>query len=311
MTRERRMTHSGVKRQRLTIILFISLGWIGFSSGSLLAGLAQFNLSLTEKKETKKNTKLLKSHIEELKKVLETIPKENFDPQAAVKSIGRDHEKIFFWIRDFTYLVPYRGSLRGAVGMLMDRSGNSLDRAVLLKELLRVSGLRARLVQGILSDEEAEEVLLKAVFLPKENLSEKELPSEKKLKQQARAFAGRLGLDSAEMEDQITNGLKDSERREVDLSRRIFEQTENIFNAVKNHRVDGGDSIRSGYIEALKEHWWVQLQKDGEWIDLDPTFPDALPGQQVGKFVKRINSLNSRLKHTLILRILAEKWDKG
>lgn len=308
MTGKGKMTQSGQKKLTGIGFLFLTLVWIGFSSGNLQA---QFQLSISGKKEKNKNSDLLKRHLEELKNVLKTIPRENFDLKAAVKSIGRDPEKIFLWVRDFTYLVPYRGALRGASGMLMDRSGNSLDRAFLLKELLRVSGVKARLAQGILTDSEAEAVLSNAVFLPGENLKKKELPSLEKLRQQARDFAGRLGLVSTEMEKQITDSLKDLERRDIDLSRRIMEQTENIFNAVKNHKADGENLIRSASIEALKEHWWVQWQKDGEWIDLDPTFPNALPGRAAGKFVKSFNSPGSRQKHTLILRVLAEKWEKG
>ena len=65
------------------------------------------------------------------------IPRDTFDPQAIIDKVGKDPNKLFEWVRDNTYWVPYRGMLRGHVGVLMDRVGSSLDRSLLLAELLR------------------------------------------------------------------------------------------------------------------------------------------------------------------------------
>src|SRR5688572_12873355 len=59
------------------------------------------------------------------------LPRDSFEVAAVVKSVGSDPAKLFEWVRDQTVWVPYRGSLRGDVGVLMDRLGNSLDRSVL------------------------------------------------------------------------------------------------------------------------------------------------------------------------------------
>lgn len=32
-------------------------------------------------------------------------------------------------------------------------------------------------------------------------------------------------------------------------------------------------------ISIVKGHYWVQIQKDGKWLDLDPVFPESIPGQ--------------------------------
>src|SRR5208282_5744340 len=60
------------------------------------------------------------------------IPRDTFDMQAVIDKVGKDPQKLFEWVRDNTYFVPYRGLLRGDRGVLMDRLGNSLDRAMLL-----------------------------------------------------------------------------------------------------------------------------------------------------------------------------------
>ena len=40
-------------------------------------------------------------------------PRDTFDPQVIVDNVGKDPAKLFEWVRDNTYLVPYRGALRG------------------------------------------------------------------------------------------------------------------------------------------------------------------------------------------------------
>src|SRR5690348_5498354 len=80
---------------------------------------------------------------------------DTFDLDAIVKLTDGDPARIFAWVRDKTFWVPYRGELRGAAGVLMDRLGNSLDRALLLAELLRRAGQDVRLAHAQLSDEQA------------------------------------------------------------------------------------------------------------------------------------------------------------
>ena len=104
----------------------------------------------------------LADKMEKMFKALEAaqreIPRETFDPKAIVTKVGKDPRKLFEWVRDNTYLVPYQGALRGHIGLLMDRLGNSLDRALLLGELLNEAGHKVtRLANAHLSKAQAEE----------------------------------------------------------------------------------------------------------------------------------------------------------
>jgi len=38
------------------------------------------------------------------------------------------------------------------------------------------------------------------------------------------------------------------------------------------------------WLEDAADHWWVQVQRDGAWVDLDPSFPDSAAGEAVGEF---------------------------
>lgn len=94
-----------------------------------------------------------------LEEAQKEIPRDTFDaavilhgqPEAGLEGVGTEVEKLFEWVRDNTYFVPYAGVLRGHKGTLMDRLGNSFDRSLLLGELLRLAGHEARLVIGTLA----------------------------------------------------------------------------------------------------------------------------------------------------------------
>ncbi len=54
------------------------------------------------------------------------LARDRWDPQYVVNEVGVEPEALFAWVRDRTRWVPYRGLLRGPVGVLSDRVGPSL-----------------------------------------------------------------------------------------------------------------------------------------------------------------------------------------
>jgi hypothetical protein len=62
---------------------------------------------------------------------------ENWDVEFKALKLGGDPQKSLEFIRTEIGWLPYRGVLRGAWGALQSRSGNSLDRSLLLAELVR------------------------------------------------------------------------------------------------------------------------------------------------------------------------------
>jgi hypothetical protein len=98
-------------------------------------------------------------------------PRDRFDVQWVVNHVGADPVKLFEWVRDQTAWVPYRGVLRGEAGVLMDRLGNSLDRALLLAALLKASGQPVRLAHGTIAAAETPALLSKIRTVPQLNAS--------------------------------------------------------------------------------------------------------------------------------------------
>src|SRR5882724_1271009 len=93
-----------------------------------------------------------------IKNVASDLPRDSFDPQAAIDQAGREPQKLFDWVRGNTSWAAYEGQLRGAAGVLMDRTGNSLDRALLLADLLGRCGYKTRLGHARLSMTQAAEL---------------------------------------------------------------------------------------------------------------------------------------------------------
>ena len=83
-------------------------------------------------------------------------PRDRWDPQYVVDTYGIDPAALFAFVRDNVTWVPYRGSLRGPVGVLMDRNANSLDMSLLLADLVARSGRQVRLAHGTLSNDTIE-----------------------------------------------------------------------------------------------------------------------------------------------------------
>lgn len=79
-------------------------------------------------------------------------PRDRWDPQYVVDTVGIDPAGLYAFVRDNVAWVPYRGRLRGPVGVLMDRTANSLDMSLLLADLLARAGHQVRLAHATLED---------------------------------------------------------------------------------------------------------------------------------------------------------------
>src|SRR5437867_2843850 len=67
----------------------------------------------------------LQKKFQDLSASYQKLPRDTFDPAAVIEQVGRDPDNLLKWVREQTSWVPYRGCLRGASGVLMDRVGNS------------------------------------------------------------------------------------------------------------------------------------------------------------------------------------------
>ncbi len=244
------------------------------------------------------------------------IRRDTFDPEAILDLVDPEIEPLFEWVRDNTALVPYRGALRGPVGVLMDRVGNSMDRALLLDTLLRLVGYETRLANGRLLPEAARDLLAFARQLPEEEVLEESAATEERALADLRSYAAEFGLD----ERRLLDAHRESARLRRDLleesRKRVRTQTEFLAELIGAPSESAVEAVQKRQLATLEDHWWVQVQDGRRWIDLDPSYPTAPMGwaPTVARrtvAVEGITELNREDLHTVQIRLILECWQDG
>jgi transglutaminase-like putative cysteine protease len=247
----------------------------------------------------------------DLEKTLAEIPRESFDPQALIDKVGADPIKLFEWIRDTTSLVPYRGILRGVRGVLLDRLGNSLDRALLLQNLLKRSGHEVRLARGKLSGNQARELLAEWPFEKRTTPSSSE-NRVSDLQNRMGELAAQYQLDPSVLA-RLNEAIKDYEILSNTLSATVKQQTKEIMDILKREKETRGDQDQTSLAKAVQDHWWVQLYQEEKWIDLDPAIPHGNPGTRLTELENMLQpeDIDKGLFHQVTIRVIIERRAKG
>jgi len=97
--------------------------------------------------------------VTKLKQLEVEIDHSRFDLPALLDRQEFDQQKIVTFVRDEINFEQYPGLLRGAQGTLVSSAGNALDQALLLATMLNDAGFDARIVQGRLGIEQAQQLL--------------------------------------------------------------------------------------------------------------------------------------------------------
>jgi hypothetical protein len=240
------------------------------------------------------------------------LPREEFDPAALASKLGKDPQKHFEWVRDHTWWVPYRGLLRGSRGVMLDRVGSNLDRAVLLGDLLRRSGHKVRLAHAELTATRARELLDRVRSLPKDRsiLNGIRVPSTER----QRAIEAAMSRSTQDLEKQIA----ESRRVSGEATALVRSQTDAILAAV-NGSTSSVQAEEKKAIAALQDHWWVEYEQDGKWIALDVLLPQAEANQKIAEAVSTSNwnpedetpPIPGSDWHAVGLQIVIEKYEAG
>lgn len=255
----------------------------------------------------------LDRYFQALEQAVQEIRDDAYDPQALMDKIGKNPAALYSWVRDNTCLVPYQGVLRGPIGVLMDRLGNSLDRALLLHELLRLAGSEVRLARGQLSDGQVREILAKSRGISRTDLSTSEESQSHEVDGLIEEYSRNYQLDPAEVKKTIGQMNKESELFSKEISSRVTEQAAFISSAVQKYRKSDKADPMKAERDSLKDHWWVQVLKEDHWVDLDPTLKDAEQGQSLAAVENTYQpaDLGAELFHRINLRVIIERLTPG
>jgi transglutaminase-like putative cysteine protease len=170
----------------------------------------------------------------------------------------------------------YSGVLRGAQGCYAQRAGNALDRALLLAELLRRQKVKVRFARGQLADDRAGQLvdkLFQPAVLPMTTppADPTGLPARIRTRATANFAAVHAALPAPPCET----------------------------------------ASRGELLGEVREHFWLQIEQGGKWLDLDPTFADLKPGQAPASVEQTYDALPAALRQTITVRVVTETFVDG
>jgi hypothetical protein len=234
---------------------------------------------------------------------LKQLPRDTFDVQAIVTETGNDPARILQWVRDHTSWAPYRGLLREDIGVLMDRTGNSLDRAYLLASLLKAAGREARLAHAQLDAHLAQSLIARVRLEPAARNAPSPAPGDS-----FAATARKYQIDEAAARKKLDEYAVQFSAVRQKVDQRASEQAPLVSSQIGKPREMADE--RGKAVEALQDHWWVQWHDGGNWVDLDPLLPDARPGATVAASQQTFdpNAIPEDLRQQVVIRAVIERW---
>lgn len=201
------------------------------------------------------------------------VPTGGFDPAVRAAEFSTP-DAAYAFVRDSIHTEGYAGAMRGASGTLQSLAGSPDDKALLLAALLARQHVAVRFVHVTLSDSVVSGIV-GAVNAPPP------VPSYPALDDAFKA----LGIDPAQARGDAAALRK---RVEDDASTAISNahgSTDELLATLtaKNVKVGSDASaLRGRWAANLHDHWWIQAQKRGNWVDLDPTLPGTKLGTHLG-----------------------------
>jgi hypothetical protein len=258
---------------------------------------------------------------EVLAAVAKDLPRDDFDPRTVISAVGKEPAKLAEWVREHTRWIPYRGMLRGARGVLMDRQGNALDRSLLLAELLRLAGYQVRLAHAMLPQADAAKLLKKMpLAAPNPKATSRDDAS---LQPTLDARARQASIDPKLIENGTVKSQLRVQRATQQVIYRSAEQTPALAALVAPPSAGAAAAParapeQQELLDAVADHWWVQYTVPGSNAPstLDIMLSD--PGAQAFTATQTVSpgsdqrfAISDDEAHSVELRVVIERWQQG
>ena len=202
-----------------------------------------------------------------------------YDIIARAQALAPGHEAAFAFVRDHVGFDAYQGVLRGAHGTFTARRGNAWDRALLLAAFLAHHDVRHRFARATL-DGATVDRLYGRLFSPPRP-----------------ADGDRAGDVTGRPDNVALQRIRARAQRDYDVIMAAHGQTLSVI---------GARSSREQSMTELRDHVWVQAEVGGVWLDLDPTFTDARPGQRLAGAVSTFDDVPASTHQRVTVRVVAE-----
>jgi hypothetical protein len=216
-----------------------------------------------------------------------------------------DLGKIFDFVATQIAYEPYSGVLRGPIGTLWGKSGNSMDQALLLKALLDESKISNRIAQGALSQDVADRLLASTDLDPE---------SWKSVYEDAAGPNSLSTTDSVVDSTPIPAIADDLRTRAGALNQEFFDtilqQTLEQSQLIVDQLSRAGATLSQPALQLpsleASNHTWIQVANGTEWQDLDPSVPDAAASQRFADDFTVIDAIPDESHHRVTFRLLGD-----
>jgi hypothetical protein len=192
-----------------------------------------------------------------IRELQSTIDRSQFDLFALLEALEYDSQLIIEFVKEQISFEQYPGVLRGAQGVLMSRSGNSIDQSLLLATLLNDAGYKARIKRGTLSAEEARQ-LINSISQPAE------IQSPFSDFDRASTLVARIH-DSLDISLAELNTYRDADTEkgpgDIELLRRNAKHRSLVGNALRESGLElGNPRLMAELVEEARDYFWVEYQ---------------------------------------------------
>ncbi len=231
-----------------------------------------------------------------------SIPPPAVTPPAGVPSVAElaasldwDVEKIFRHVADEIHYDAYVGALRGSTGALWGRAGNATDQTLLLASLLNEAVVTYRFVVGELDQEQAAVLAASTAAADDESWRRSArvlLPPDV-----ADAWTGVGPWRRAPEVEQLLTEARERVAATVTAIQTALDAAGVTLPETETLPVPDGERVR---------HVWLQYADGPDWIDLDPSMPDAESGKVYATPTETLDVLPDDMFHTVTFRIVAE-----
>lgn len=247
-------------------------------------------------------------------------PRDHWDPQYVVDTVGIETADLYKWVHDSVVWMPYPGTLRGPEGVLMDRVGNSLDQSLLLATLLKLAGHEARLAHAKLSEAVVDALweqlrAARQTVRPAASATDLQTVAASETSDPEELVTADLyGIDRASVADTLNSANSEASTLATDMAARINVGTATLSSIVGP--LDGAAAAKAVLADArasLADHWWVQVQKNGGWTDLDLMAAPETGGKALAAATETVDpaAIPEDSQQKVIIRVIAEELKDG
>ncbi len=107
-------------------------------------------------------------------------------------------------------------------------------------------------------------------------------------------------------EARLVSGRLDNEKSALLINSLFPQDKRNGFSYAEDVLISQ-PSAEENLLSNVRDHFWIQIHKDDRWLDLDPVFPDTVPGMAFAKVEKTYPVQNEDFFPKMMISLSVEK----